>query len=245
VFRHAKETIHKPFEQQQCLGCHAPHGGASRAMLAADTVEELCTLCHSKEEEGIVHPPYAEGNCVGCHVSHQSDHKALLRADEPTLCMGCHEDVKDQLARATVVHKPVTEGCQECHRGHASPHANLLTKAYPGSFYAPFDESAYELCFECHAEALFTKAESSLTSFRNGTANLHYLHVHQGEKGRTCRACHESHGSTFPKLVRDEVSFGPGGWKLPVSWKPTRTGGTCATGCHRALSYDRETAVSY
>ena len=168
----------------------------------------------------------------------------LLRAEVRTLRRWCNKSVKKQLAQATVVHAPVAHGCQECHRRHASPHANLLTGAYPGSFYAPFEEAAYQLCFECHAKELFTKPESSLTSFRNGTTNLHYVHVHQSEKGRTCRACHESHGSTSPKLVRDEVSFGPGGWKLPVAWKPTSTGGTCATGCHRALSYDRNVAVS-
>ena len=44
-----------------------------------------------------------------------------------------------------------------------------------------------------------------LTGFRDGDVNLHYLHVNREEKGRTCRTCHEMHGSDLPNHMASGV----------------------------------------
>jgi len=39
----------------------------------------------------------------------------------------------------------------------------------------------------------------TLTNFRDGARNLHFLHVNKAVRGRTCRACHEVHASKQPR----------------------------------------------
>ena len=75
--------------------------------------------------------------------------------------------------------------------------------------------------------------------------NLHYLHVNRDKKGRTCRACHETHASNAEKHIRDSVPFGKGGWELPIGFEKTASGGSCSPGCHKPIGYDRDRAVEY
>ncbi len=74
----------------------------------------------------------------------------------------------------------------------------------------------------------------SATDFRNGDTNLHFLHVNK-EKGRTCRACHDTHGSNRPKHVTEGVPFGS--WEIPINFQETPKGGSCAPGCHAERDY--------
>jgi hypothetical protein len=37
--------------------------------------------------------------------------------------------------------------------------------------------------------------------------------------------------------VRDSVPYG--NWKMPINFKRNETGGSCAPGCHKEFSYDR------
>jgi predicted CXXCH cytochrome family protein len=88
-------------------------------------------------------------------------------------------------------------------------------------------------------------AETTIyTKFRNGNRNLHYVHVVNSRKGRSCRMCHQPHASNGVKLIDKEVQkFGE--WEIPVNFAITPTGGSCAPGCHQAFKYDREKAVVY
>ena len=61
------------------------------------------------------------------------------------------------------------------------------------------------------------------------------------ERGRSCRACHSTHASPNAMHVRKSIAYGR--WQMPINYSPTRTGGTCASGCHRELSYDRVNPV--
>ena len=88
-----------------------------------------------------------------------------------------------------------------------------------------------------------TAETTDLTDFRNGSSNLHYLHVSKPEKGRTCRACHAPHASAGPKHIRETVSYGV--WEIPIQFKKTDTGGSCQPGCHRPKAYDRASPVTY
>jgi hypothetical protein len=119
-----------------------------------------------------------------------------------------------------------------------------LDKEYPSLFYAPFDKKNYDLCFNCHPDTLVLDEKTkTLTDFRNGDSNLHYLHVNKDRRGRTCRACHQTHGSNQPKHIRESVPYGA--WELPIGFDKTETGGTCTPGCHVRKDYDRVKAVDY
>ena len=140
-------------------------------------------------------------------------------------------------------HEPVGEGdCSTCHDPHGSDFTSILLAMYPPRFYSEFKEENYELCFQCHDASLVeTKETSEATNFRDGTRNLHYVHVDL-KKGRTCRACHEVHAGKNKKLVREHVPFGK--WSLPLNFKKTTTGGSCTPGCHKPYTYNREIKTS-
>ena len=98
------------------------------------------------------------------------------------------------------------------------------------------------MCFSCHNQELVTlKNTTTLTGFRNGDRNLHYLHVNKSDKGRNCRACHETHSSPLPLHLREKVAFGK--WELPIGYRQTANGGACQSACHKEYQYDRLKAV--
>jgi predicted CXXCH cytochrome family protein len=136
-------------------------------------------------------------------------------------------------------HGPIRLGaCTACHQPHAGDQAKLLASAYPPEFYAPFQAERYQLCFTCHSKDLvLVKDATAPTGFKDGSRNLHALHVNQ-EKGRTCRACHEVHASKQPFHIREKVPFGSGGWEIEIKYRRTANGGTCEAGCHGERSYD-------
>jgi hypothetical protein len=71
------------------------------------------------------------------------------------------------------------------------------------------------------------------------------VHVNRDKKGRTCRACHETHASSKAKHIRESVPFGSGGWMLPIKFEKLESGGSCSPGCHTPYSYDRDNPIQY
>jgi len=238
--------IHEPMEEGQCIECHNPHSSDYEFLLSFEKVAELCRECH-EENENIKNPhePVAEGECLQCHNSHSSNYRHLLIDNPRPLCFSCHEDTEAELDRFEYIHQPaVYQECRDCHDPHGSDYFGLLIKKYPSEFYAPFDISNYDLCFFCHQEDIVLMEETeTLTDFRNGEINLHYLHVNMPERGRTCRACHATHASDEPKHLRTKVPYG--GWEIPIQFEKTETGGGCSSGCHDPRSYDRINPVIY
>ncbi|MFW6163062.1 MAG: cytochrome c3 family protein [Planctomycetota bacterium] len=262
--REAKVSVHEPVGED-CLSCHMPHGGETRDFVVAAPLE-LCAVCHDETLEKAkaktnrsAHAAMFEGKgCMGCHAVHASQFDYLLAAKPMDACLSCHDkaietdgrtiaSVKAAIGgKGKVVHGPIRDDndCLSCHRGHASPHAALLTLAYPAGKYAPFSPDAYELCFACHDAELAAAAETEdATGFRNGQRNLHAVHVARERKGRSCGLCHDAHGSERAHLLEKDVPFGTAGWKLPIGFKPTEHGGTCTSGCHLPKAYDREKPV--
>jgi predicted CXXCH cytochrome family protein len=255
------EFIHEA-AKGQCFGCHDPHGADNWKLLKAEA-PEMCYSCHediqkraenSKYKHGVIKE---KGSCLSCHTPHASTVKFILK-DAPTkLCLTCHSKpvgVKqgdiipaftDQIEGKKFMHGPLKDkDCGGCHKTHGSDHFRLLDKEYPALFYAPFDKDNYALCFNCHSETLVLDEKTDrLTDFRNGKDNLHYLHVNKDRRGRTCRACHQTHASNQPKHIRETVPYGS--WELPLGFGKTETGGTCTPGCHVTKDYDRYNAVDY
>jgi predicted CXXCH cytochrome family protein len=251
-------SVHEP-AQKGCEGCHGAHGGATRFFVTAQG-RKLCEQCHGDflkkvDQSKYPHKAMTEGKaCENCHEPHASKQEKLLATNTETLCLACHNKTIDvdnrtianvaaQIQDAEFLHGPVRQkNCIACHVGHGSNFPQILNKAFPAGFYAPFTDEAYALCFECHDKNLVLNEHSTITGFRNGDLNLHYVHVHR-EKGRSCRACHQEHASNQPLDIRDQVPFGR--WIMQIKYTKTETGGTCMTGCHVPYGYDREHPVQY
>jgi len=231
-------------EDEDCSVCHWPHNSGYANLLKKPPLE-LCFGCHEDLKEAmqsdvVKHEPVLEGMaCSECHRAHTSTFDALLRKPQGELCYTCHEELKARVDAARFRHQPVEDNsCSACHLPHSSMHAKRLLAESPAGRYSPYDPARYALCFSCHDEAIADERYTeSFTNFRNGSLNLHYLHVNKEEHGRTCLTCHDGHVSNQPKLIRDEAQYG--NWRLTIRFAKTDTGGSCSSGCHEEFAYDR------
>ncbi len=250
---------HDPAEEG-CVKCHDPHSSDYQYGLAKDGRQDLCFSCHQDMQEQIAAARVAhkglaaEKRCLGCHDPHTSDYTMQLSAQPMALCMQCHDreysdatgkiaNIKALLAANSNHHGPIRQGdCSGCHDPHGSANFRMLREYFPRRFYAPYNPDNYKFCFMCHQNTIAETAKTTtLTKFRNGDQNLHFLHVNRG-KGRTCRACHAAHASNNPAHIRDAVPYGS--WSLPINITLTPNGGACSPGCHQPFGYDRVKAVS-
>lgn len=259
----SSRAVHGPVNVD-CKVCHEPHAG-DHPMMLREALPELCFGCHESIQHVVdtattQHAAVTtERACLSCHDGHASDYPMILREDMMTLCFECHNkeitldtgrklgNIQAVIAGGKSLHGPVAQSnCAACHEIHGGGNFRLLIREYPPEFYAPFKEENYALCFSCHDQQLVLDPETtSLTNFRNGNTNLHYLHVNKDRKGRTCRACHETHASKRERHIRESVPFGPKGWELPINFENSSTGGSCAPGCHAKYAYDRAQPVLY
>ncbi|MCC7147067.1 MAG: hypothetical protein IT443_11535 [Phycisphaeraceae bacterium] len=246
---------------KNCLACHTPHASDEPHQLK-QAVAPLCFSCHPAMGDKIsaAAVPHAAVStaekCANCHDPHAADQSFLLRDRTDRLCLTCHNqslptadgrlvpDMTAKLVNRKFMHGPVAAGqCSPCHDVHGAAYSRLLTKNFPQSFYAPFDIQEYALCFSCHSAAVVQEPiTTSLTNFRAGQRNLHYVHVHQQKKGRTCKTCHEIHSSDLPNHMADAVPFEGTQWSMPIQYQPSPDGGSCAPGCHEPKSYNRHSA---
>jgi predicted CXXCH cytochrome family protein len=221
----------------------------------------LCISCHAevgtaqKSASHHVIGKMARG-CLTCHDPHfgpgPGNDKLLARAPAQKLCLGCHAKPMRRADGSAVpavaetsggasAHPPFARGeCVKCHEPHGSDRANLLTEA-----------STERLCAKCHDRARLVQDRASATAFRNGSRNLHALHLtggHSlgdqasdqsggGRSGRSCSTCHEAHASHQKSLIR--ATFVAYGQTVPISFEKSVEGGTCATVCHKAFTYRR------
>jgi predicted CXXCH cytochrome family protein len=254
-----KKFVHKPVAEK-CTNCHSPHSGDYKYNFKVDGSQDLCFTCHTDKKEWIAKVQVKHGGlatdrkCLACHDPHVSDHPKQLMQEPMDTCFMCHDqqldtpdgkimDMKKYLAENHDHHGPIKQkDCSGCHNPHGSNNFRILKRYFPPLFYAAFDLKNYDLCFGCHEKTLVLDSRTTtLTGFRNGDQNLHYLHVNKPVKGRTCRACHDAHATNNPKHIRDTVPFGV--WGLPVGYHKTADGGSCLPGCHQKFEYNRISAV--
>jgi predicted CXXCH cytochrome family protein len=240
---------------QNCTTCHGPHATDFPHQLKK-SVNDTCLSCHQAVQQQIakskvVHGAVAQG-CDACHDPHASSQPNELRARMDKVCLTCHATEIKTAAGRTIpgmaavlasknLHGPVrAAGCSECHQPHAADQPNLLKRYYIDSFYASFDLNDYALCFSCHDKQLVLQPKTTtLTGFRDGQRNLHFLHVNRADKGRTCRTCHEVHGSDLPNHMASSVPFEGSNWAMPINYEQTADGGACTPGCHTRMTYRR------
>lgn len=259
----ARKYKHPP-ASEACTNCHNPHDSRQKKLLHSE-LSSQCLDCHPKLkavalESKVKHGALFEGQkCANCHNPHGANVEKLLIALPYDLCVNCHgvdgvkdwngtplTNIKKQLADNKVVHAPVeSKDCSACHKTHGADTFRLLVAEYPAKFYAPYDPKNYELCFGCHNDTVAKEPETTtLTNFRDGSRNLHYVHVHKSERGRTCRACHEVHAAKQDHQLRDAVPYGPKGWALKVNYTKTATGGSCARTCHDTKTYSNKATAT-
>lgn len=235
-FRHQHESV-----EEKCTNCHNPHSNTNK-MLLPKAVPELCFDCHGDlTDHEVEHPPAATGQCGKCHQTHGSDNPKLFTMPAKDLCLSCHEEEKQYLANQANKHGPIKDGdCNACHSPHGSENYRILKKNFPEEFYMPYDTENYAICFECHNKSIaLDSTTKTLTDFRNGDVNLHYLHVNK-EKGRSCKACHHPHATNQAKHIRTSVPYGSMDWELPVTYTKFADGGKCVVGCHAPKEYHRK-----
>jgi len=255
-------VVHAAVKESSCTACHNPHSAPAAKLLQKD-IESLCMDCHGDvgrraQKAKVKHAAlYRPEKCSACHATHFSNFPALLNQSEQDVCLSCHgeddyskskplKNITKEIEGKNELHGPLADGeCSACHNPHGSDHTRLLKGAYPKSFYHPYTTGSYDFCLECHDKNLLRFAETSIyTEFRNGKQNLHYLHVANKYKGRSCRACHEPHAANLEKLMSEEgADFGD--WRIPTRFIKTDTGGSCSPGCHQTYEYDRIVPVDY
>jgi predicted CXXCH cytochrome family protein len=302
---------HAPYEGGDCGVCHERNDAKNPGPIRHSSVNEQCFECHEDSREVMSrrykHVPAVEA-CTDCHNPHNSTERGLLAAEMVSLCLSCHQGIKDQVTKSQVKHDAITQDkkcsnchnphaanveklliqlpfdlcvnchskdgmtaddgrpmtnykkwlsenkewhapvkakdCSACHRTHGGDNFRLLVAAYPSSFYAPYETKNYALCYGCHNSKVVSEPETTtLTGFRDGSKNLHYVHVHK-ERGRTCRACHEVHASKQDHHIREGVPYGPKGWMLKINFTKLPTGGSCAKTCHETKAYNNKSLTA-
>lgn len=239
-----KAHMHEPVKED-CAVCHSPHGAVARFQLKS-AIPDLCEGCHKEvvetsKESASKHDPAAKGECTACHDPHTSEEVKMLRSPMVDLCFSCHEEMGDEVAASEFKHGPVRQGdCTACHVVHGAENPFILAKYFPEEFYNPYSTENYALCFGCHNKDIaLDEKTKTLTAFRNGDKNLHYVHVNKPDHGRSCKACHEVHASNQSKHIRTEVPYGKM-WSYPIDFTISDSGGDCNVGCHKPRKYFRE-----
>ncbi len=255
------ENIHPPVKDS-CINCHDPHTEDHKYQLRADRKKDICLTCHVDKQDWINSVKSKHGainmgtGCQNCHDPHGTGQPKMMKAATvKDMCLKCHsqelvtdeegyklQNIGKHLDENPDWHGPIQWGdCAMCHNPHGSDNLRMLNKPFPKTFYTKFDEKNY-ICFECHDADKIKKAQTiEDTNFRNGNSNMHFLHVGK-EKGRTCRACHDFHGTKdYPHHLKKMTQFGK--ISFPLRFIETPTGGSCAPACHARRGYDRENPV--
>ncbi len=201
-----ERSIHSPFRQRDCAGCHLDHGDEERLVLNGEG-NALCARCHDFEDYDFLKPhsglPAGRAQCLSCHDPHRSPlptlliegrHRPLMygrcdpchrfdgRIHEASVkeqCLTCHD--KEEFSRS-FGHSPAVEGdCLECHDPHGSRRRALLLEEYSGGRWTGGSAEAYALCLDCHEEEILSSpGTDERTAFRSGATNLHRVHI-EGE----------------------------------------------------------------
>ena len=253
---HEHTVLHPP-DAGSCIECHDPHQSTVRHMLRSEDVLRQCGECHEDDLQRAADQPYhhrffdARAECGSCHHAHRSGEEGVfLREGLGETCLTCHdmsirsggrqlENVGLGLQRAAFVHEPLHDrACHACHTPHGSIQPSQLREGYPAGSYEGYSRERYALCWTCHDPALAeTPRGAQSTRFRDGTRNLHHLHVVSAERGRACHLCHTAHVSERPYLLRETIQFRQ--WESDFHFEATPDGGTCSTACHRPETYSR------
>ena len=188
-----------------CESCHGP--GSEHVLGAGDKskislfgemtpadVLGRCLDCHAgdvgKMEIRRSSHSTGEVSCVSCHSVHGSrEQRPLLAKTERETCYQCHNEVR---ARFELPFKHrVNEGailCSDCHNPHGAPTATWGAAQSPRMVRQAFGNDI--ACTKCHTD-------------KRGP----FIHEHPPVRVGGCATCHDSHGSTNPRLLTRPAAF--------------------------------------
>jgi DmsE family decaheme c-type cytochrome len=185
-----------PFAQGGCESCHGDSAAHSAGKARFPTIvfkgpnaspvavrNEVCSGCH----EGSMHMNWQgsahEVNnvaCTDCHDPHAAKDPMLIKIAQVEVCFTCH--ARERADSFKYSHHPIREGktvCSDCHNPHGSPGDTKLLKEF----------TVNQTCYNCHAD-------------KRGPM----LWEHQPVRDN-CMNCHTPHGSTQPRLVKEQMNF--------------------------------------
>jgi predicted CXXCH cytochrome family protein len=152
----AKAHQNQPFAKTDCLSCHDPHESKSPKLMQTfvHDVFSSCDTCHNAPKDGKV---------------------VLTQAKSNDLCVTCHSEQAETIAKAKVSHAGAQGDCIDCHSPHAGKSRELL-KPDP-----------VNVCLPCHDPV---------------ATDLKKAHPHEPAVVEGCQTCHLAHGGDDPKLLR-------------------------------------------
>jgi predicted CXXCH cytochrome family protein len=244
--------------ERSCLTCHEAHASNFKRLQRFEP-RLGCVGCHDDVAAAVAsarvsHDAVLTGDqCISCHEPHASTSAAMLRDDHAPVCMTCHSgpllasdgrqipEMATVMTTKAIVHGQVASGnCAACHAVHGGQHARLLRELNPKVMVGGFDVLNYALCFSCHDQNLAFSDSADATGFRQGTINLHRVHLQAGDRSRSCASCHAAHWSDHPRLIAESVAYDGSAWMMPMGFILTPDGGGCSPGCHEPLRYSRK-----
>ena len=166
--------FHRDEEKRPCSKCHELQVPLQDKSGMGQS--NICARCHTGLSGRIfTHGPITVGGCLPCHDYQSFPNKYELRTQGAELCYGCHDRVREQIAKAAFVHGPVAAGyCVVCHDPHGANERFLLVKR------------ADRMCVSCHQDMLSELAKP-------------FLHrpIEQG----SCTGCHDPHAANERKFL--------------------------------------------
>jgi DmsE family decaheme c-type cytochrome len=173
-------TLHQPFKNDNCTGCHEPHGSDTTPLLRRP-LPALCYGCHPQIESQFAqashHPIGLKLTCASCHNPHGARYPALLSDSKNTFCFQCHGDKQSRYDKSA--HR--IRECVDCHTPHGSPYQPMLLHVQP------------DLCLQCHPQT---------EGWNKHPIRPTYYDIH-AKKGLTCTSsCHNPHGTAYDFMVK-------------------------------------------
>lgn len=250
-------------DENSCVTCHNPHGGNQRFFLrdlSNDknvTVKALCTQCHTFDidENAVKHGAVEnQRSCLNCHNPHTSKNPKQLILPIKDLCLSCHDKpIQATLSDARIIpnikakvesSKKNMGSCTDCHMAHGSKFNRILIDNFSTSNYNEYPPKTgapnpYALCAQCHdTDSLLNKDDTESTGFRTPVKNLHWKHVVEEQPGKSCKICHDPHGTKNDSFINDSWSMN--GQAIGINYTKTQNGGSCTMTCHDTKTYSRQ-----
>lgn len=196
-----------------------------------------CATCHEEKARAFARtthgrrfkadPDHQAAGCTSCHAGAE-DHAAsagekkppsLTRGREASAsCLACHDSKPRHASWSGSPHQLAGVACASCHAPHdAEPGTPRQARTLPGP------AEGTRKCLECHG------------SMR---ASLHQRSAHPLREGQMeCASCHEPHGTTTEKLLRqgsvnELCTSCHQNMRGPFLWEHSPVREDCLT-CHR------------
>ncbi len=164
----------------------------------------------------------AEAECSNCHVRFD-------RAGQDKLCVACHKDIGQDLAKKTGLHgRQKAQVCRSCHTDHRGRDMNIApldTKAFDHkqTDYLLKGKHGLVECKSCHvAGKKYSQAPADCLACHQKDDK------HKGTLGKACADCHVEEGWK-------ETRFDHGKTKYPLTGKHVDV--KCDA-CHKTKVYD-------